>query len=256
MSLALILTGLVVFVTHGLEAITGFGCTVLAMPFAAMLLGLDKAKFLLAILAWALALYFAVTKCKAIVWKQYLIIVGFVALGMPLGMWAFARLDRVALAKALGAFIVLSAGLQLWKRIASPLLARRRAAAGRSSAAGAGLPMPVYWLLLFVGGIVHGAFATGGPLVVLYASKALPDKGNFRATLTLLWASLNTVLIVQFAAGGRFTGEAWRDLGFMAPFLIAGIVAGEIAHRKVDADLFSKIVFSMLFVTGVVMVAL
>lgn len=249
---ALLLTGAVVFLTHGLEAVTGFGCTVLAMPFVAMLLGLDRAKFILAILAWVLALYFAATKFRKIVWKEFLVIVGFAGAGMPLGMWAFEKLDRTALTKALGVFIVVSAAIQLWKRIVSPLLARRRSASGRG--AGPGLPRPVYWLLLFAGGIVHGAFATGGPLVVLYAAKALPDKGSFRATLTLLWASLNTILIFQFAAAGRFTAGAWRELGFMAPFLIAGIVAGEIAHRRVDADLFSKIVFSMLFATGVVMV--
>ena len=86
MTLSLLITGIVVFFTHGLEAITGFGCTVLAMPFVTMLLGIDQAKFLLAVLAWVLALYFVVTKFKKIVWKQYLIIVGFVGLGMPIGM--------------------------------------------------------------------------------------------------------------------------------------------------------------------------
>ena len=114
--------------------------------------------------------------------------------------------------------------------------------------------MPIYWLLLFIGGIVHGAFATGGPLVVLYASKALPDKGNFRSTLTLLWTTLNSVLIVQFIMQGKFTADSGLQLGIMAPFLVAGIVAGEIVHHRVDSDLFAKIVFAMLFVTGIVMV--
>ncbi len=35
----LVLSGLVVFVTHALEAVTGFGCSVLAMPFVSALLG-------------------------------------------------------------------------------------------------------------------------------------------------------------------------------------------------------------------------
>jgi hypothetical protein len=240
MNAALLLTGVVVLVTHGLEAITGFGCTVLAMPFAAMLLGLDKAKFILATLGWVLAVYFAVTKFRQIVWKQYLVIVFFMALGMPLGMWAFARLDRVLLTRALGVFIIASAGLQLWKLLSKPKV-------------GKSLPAPLYWFLLFVGGIVHGAFATGGPLVVLYASKALPDKGNFRATLVLLWSTLNAALIVQFALAGAFTGQAWGEFGLMAPFLIAGMVGGEIIHHRVDSDRFSKIVFAMLFVTGFVM---
>lgn len=265
MSAILVATGIVVFITHGLEAITGFGCTVLAMPFVTMLLGIEEAKFLLAVLAWVLALYFVVTKFRFIVWDQFLLIIAFVGAGMPFGMWAFASLDRRVLGKALGVFILLSAGLQLWKRIFRPiflgLVSRSVPPTGRSvpearsvPPEGRPLPAPVYWALLFVGGIVHGAFATGGPLVVLYASRALPNKGNFRSTLTLLWAVLNTALIVQFALGGKFTGEAWGTLGLMAPFLVGGIVAGEVAHHRVDSDFFAKIVFAMLFVTGVIMV--
>ena len=243
MTLTWLLAGFVVFITHGLEAITGFGCTVMAMPFVSLLVGLPKAKFLLAILAWVLALYFVVTKFKKIVWKEFGIILAFVGLGMPLGMSAFVLLDKVVLTKVLAVFILLTSGFQLWKR-----LIQKPAADAKS------LPKPVYWALLFVGGIVHGAFATGGPLVVLYASKALPDKGNFRSTLTLLWATLNSVLMVQFATQGLFTAESMGELGLMAPFLIAGIIAGEIAHHRVDADVFAKIVFAMLFVTGTIMV--
>ena len=242
MTLTWLVTGFVVFVTHGLEAITGFGCTVLAMPFVSLLLGLDKAKFLLAVLAWVLALYFVITAFRKIVWKEYAIILFFVGLGLPLGMWAYQVLDKVLLTKALAVFILFSAGYQLWKRFLP----------SREST-GKGLPTPFYWVLLFLGGIVHGAFATGGPLVVLYASRTLPDKGNFRSTLVLLWVTLNSVLMTQFYLQGLFTTESLGELGLLSPFLIAGIIAGEFAHRRVDSDVFAKIVFAMLFVTGIVM---
>ncbi len=134
MSLTLVLTGLAVFVTHGLEAITGFGCTVLALPFVTLLLGIGEAKFLLAILAWALALYMAISKRKRIVWKQYGIILLFVGLGLPIGMYAFATLPKALLVKLLGVFIIISASLQLWRLFVTPLLAAR--------AGGAGSPAP------------------------------------------------------------------------------------------------------------------
>lgn len=259
MSAAALLTGLVVFVTHGLEALTGFGCTVLALPFVTLLLGISEAKFLLTILAWALAIYIAASKFRKIVWRQYGIIVLYVGLGLPIGMYAFATLPRALLVRLLGAFITVSAAAQLWKLALAPLFARRRAAlrpgAAGSAAGGGRIPRP-YYVLLFLGGIVHGAFASGGPLVVLYAAKALPDKGNFRATLTLLWATLNTVLIIGFASSGMFTPERWLLLAEMTPFLVAGIVAGEVAHNRVEGTIFGRIVFALLFVTGVFMVAL
>lgn len=253
MTLTLALTGLVVFITHGLEAITGFGCTVLALPFVTLLLDIGEAKFLLAILAWALALYIAISKRKRIVWRQFGVIVLFVGLGLPIGMYAFATLPKAFLIKLLGIFIIVSAALQLWKLFATPMLARHRTG-GRSGEPGS--PKPLFWyhyVLLFIGGIVHGAFASGGPLVVLYASRALPEKGNFRATLTLLWATLNTVLILGFASAGMFTSDHWLLLGEMAPFLVGGIVAGELIHNRVKGEIFSKIVFVTLFITGIFM---
>ncbi|MDA8409034.1 MAG: hypothetical protein M0001_01430, partial [Treponema sp.] len=182
MSLTLVLTGLAVFVTHGLEAITGFGCTVLALPFVTLLLGIGEAKFLLAILAWALALYMAISKRKRIVWKQYGIILLFVGLGLPIGMYAFATLPKALLVKLLGVFIIISASLQLWRLFVTPLLAARAGGAGSPaptaapvvaaptatatpSATATPAPRPIFWYhyaLLFIGGIVHGAFASGG----------------------------------------------------------------------------------------------
>jgi uncharacterized protein len=254
MSPSILIAGFAVFLTHGLEAITGFGCTVLALPFVTLLLGIVEAKFLLAILAWALAVYIAASKFRRIAWRQYAIILLFVGAGMPIGMYAFATLPRALLIKLLGGFILLSSALQLWKLVAAPALARRRGRGGEAPMDG-GRPRPLHFFLLFLGGIVHGAFASGGPLVVLYAARALPEKGNFRATLTLLWATLNTVLIIGFASSGMFTVERWTLLAEMTPFLVAGIVAGELIHNRVRGEVFSTIVFSTLFLTGIFMIA-
>ena len=52
----ILLFGMVVLITHFLEGITGFGCTVLALPFCIMLVGIKAAVPVLVILAWILAL--------------------------------------------------------------------------------------------------------------------------------------------------------------------------------------------------------
>ncbi len=266
--LALLLTGLVVFVTHALEAVTGFGCTVLALPFVTALLGVKTGVPILASIAWILALYIVVTKFRRIDFKQFGIIVFFVALGMPAGMYAFRALEPALLKKALAAFIVASAAWQLWRRLRRPAWAARRpvTAAGADSAACPAAPrspLPAsfagrlpYFILLIAGGVVHGAFASGGPLVVLYASKALPDKGAFRATLCLLWTTLNTVLLVGYAFSGNFSAPVLGGVGAMLPFLAAGIVVGEKLHDRADEELFGKVVFSVLLATGIFMLIL
>ena len=237
----LLLVGLVVFITHTLEAITGFGCTVLAFPFVILLMkDLERAKIVLSILAWVLAAYFVFAKFGSIHWKQFGIILLFAGLGMPIGMLMFKSLDAAILKKALGIFIMISAAIQLYKSFVPATRTRS-------------LPDFIGYIFLFAGGIVHGAFAVGGPLVVLYSAGKIPDKGQFRATMCLLWTTLNTVLMFQFLVEKKLSLEIGRDLLILLPFLICGIFAGEAIHRKVNEALFKKIVFASLLLVGGVM---
>jgi uncharacterized protein len=240
--LMLSLVGLIVFITHTLEAITGFGCTVLAFPFVIAIMGdLERAKIVLSILAWILAGWFVITKFKHIYWKQFGIIVLLAGLGMPVGMFIFKSLDAVVLKKILGGFIVVSATIQLVKIY-------------RPGNIISTLPAFFSYILLFLGGIVHGAFAVGGPLIVLYSAHKIPDKGSFRATMCLLWTTLNTVLILQYLFERKLTGKIGIELSALLPFLFAGIVLGEIIHNKVSEVLFKKIVFISLLLVGTTMV--
>ncbi len=237
------LSGLVVFITHTLEAVTGFGCSVLAMPFVTALLGMRMGVMVITVLAWILALYFAVAKFRQIDWKQYGIITGFMLLGLPIGMYLFRMIDSSNLKMILAIFILAVSAYQLYrlgrnKEIKAPLKAR------------SALP---YYLLLIVGGIIHGIFSSGGPLVVLYASRQLQDKGKFRATLCLLWTTLNTIIIITYLIEGSFTVPIAKTTALLVPFVLAGIAAGENIHDKVNERTFSLIVFGMLFLTAIFM---
>ncbi len=55
-----ILLGIVVVVAHFLEGITGFGCTVIALPFSILLVGVKIAVPALTILGWMLALFIVI----------------------------------------------------------------------------------------------------------------------------------------------------------------------------------------------------
>ena len=81
-----ILSALVIFTTHTLEGITGFGSSVLALPFLEPALGLDLTVQLLCILSWSMALYIIIRSWKDIKWKEFLFIVLWAGLGMPVGI--------------------------------------------------------------------------------------------------------------------------------------------------------------------------
>jgi len=251
--MTLVLVGMIVLITHALEAVTGFGCTVLALPFVVYLLGLEDGVMLLAVLAWVIALYFVITKRRHIQIKQYLIVAALAGAGLPVGMGLADTLPAATLKQALACFIVVAAVIQIVKACSVPWPWGNRPGPRPEAASPAPRYLYASALLLPLGGVVHGAFAAGGPLVVLYASKALPDKGRFRATLCLLWATLNTVLMIDYALESRFTAAFGVRFAAMLPFLAAGIFAGEIIHNRVNAVMFRRMVFAVLLAVGIVM---
>jgi uncharacterized membrane protein YfcA len=104
--------------------------------------------------------------------------------------------------------------------------------------------------ILFLGGIIHGAFSAGGPFVVIYATQALKNKSSFRATLSTLWVTLNSIIIIKIALSGAFTPVVMKFLGWSVPFLLAGMLLGNWAHKRIKDRVFTKVVFLVLLVAG------
>ncbi len=238
----LALVALVVFVTHFQQGITGFGCTVLALPFITLLLGLPMAVPMLAMIGWLVAVTIVVESRRQIVWREFAWIALLVGAGMPIGIWLASSLPVNALKLVLAAFTVVVGVQGLIKQClqAQPVQGSPRARMAAS-------------VFLPLGGVLHGAFASGGPLVIIYATRAITDKTLFRVTLCLLWTVLNAILIGQWIVRGTLTLQIWKMVAFTAPFAFVGVILGSRAHYKTNVVLFRKIVFSVLIASGVVL---
>ncbi|BES66448.1 sulfite exporter TauE/SafE family protein [Gottschalkiaceae bacterium SANA] len=238
--------GTIVLLAHFLEGITGFGCTVLALPFCIALIGVKTAVPVLTMLGWILALYIVITDRKSIVVKEYLKILGYVILGLPLGIFLFAYLPEAPLKILLGVFMILVAisGLvkSYWPGVGKLKVNPR-------------LEAVVMNVFLLLGGVIHGAFSSGGPFIVTYATKKLTDKSAFRATLSAIWLTLNTIMIATNMTRGSYGQEVYEILGYMIPFLLVGLILGNIAHKRIDGASFTKMVYSVLLVSGAFMFA-
>ena len=97
-----------------------------------------------------------------------------VGVGAAIGLALFHLPAKHVLALAFGVFVVGLATLQL---------ARPGGEAARAPVAAR--------LLLGLGGVAHGLFGTGGPMIVYVVRRRLADKRAFRATLAVLWFVLN-----------------------------------------------------------------
>ena len=106
---------------------------------------------------------------------------------------------------------------------------------------------------LFAGALVQGMFNAGGPLIVLYANERLTDKGSFRATMSALWFTLNTLgLILRLILTDMYAARTFLTFAKCLPLLAAGILAGMLLHRRVDNAHFRKIVYLIMLAGGLV----
>lgn len=232
----------VVFLAFTVEASLGFGATLITVTLG-MFLVRSVSELLPAYVPvnMLLSSYLALRYRKHIAWGfLFRRVVPLMAVGVPLGLWASARLDASLLKRAFGAFVIVLSALEL--RRAKPV----------EGAVDTRL-RPFDALVLLIGGVVHGAFGTGGPMAVYVAGRTLTDKAAFRASLSLLWVVLNLALVGTYAARGEIgLVSLERSAGF-AVALIGGIVAGEQLHRRVPAEHFRGLVFAMLIVAGSVL---
>ena len=241
-----ILFGIIIFITQLVEAITGFGSTVMALPFSAALIGIRTSVSVLAATTFAMCLVIAILERKHIQWKIYFRMIVIVLIGLPFGMYVFSVLPEGPLRRVLGAFVTFIAVYRLllrfvpaFKKYDSATLDSRDKIKKRHS----------FWL--FVGGVVHGAFASGGPFIVIYAAQALKNKAHFRATMCLLWVTLNSAVITRDIYNGIYTPYVLRLLLIGLVCSAISIYAGNKLHKKLNAENFTIFVYVILLISGI-----
>jgi uncharacterized protein len=232
-----ILAGLVIFAAHVVGGVTGFGTAVLGLPLLARMVGLDVGKQSLLILSTFVYGYIVIRWRRHLDGRQLGIMCAFAIVGMPLGLWLYAVMPPRGAMIALGIF-VLAVGLrnllELWPDTRAPRWLAK--------------------LLLIAGGVVHGAFTTGGPLLVVYADQTLVDKSIFRATLSLMWLALNATLGIVWTVNADWTAQSLRLSLLGLPFMVAGLIVGELLHHRVSEEAFRRVVNLTLIVIGLLLI--
>ena len=229
----------VVFLTNIIQCVTGFAGTVLAMPFSVMLVGLDTARPVLNIMGIAASVGVIVRYHKDINKKELLTILGVTLPGMLAGAFlknALAGYGSV-LFKVLGILVILFALLNL----AAFLL--KKDFAEQSKALG--------YAFLIAGGVVHGLFVCGGPLIVSYAGVKLKETNAFRATLSAVWIVLNTILMITDAAAGSFNKDFLLLTGACLIVLAAAVVIGNRIADRMSKKAFLLLTYALMIVSGV-----
>lgn len=102
-------------------------------------------------------------------------------------------------------------------------------------------------------GIIHGIYATGGPLLVIAVSRLNQGKDAMRSTLPLIWVIMNSILTTTYAAAGLFNPSTIKTTLILTPFALSGFFIGEQIYKKIDEERFKTIV-SLILISGAVVI--
>lgn len=233
------LVGVLIFCSHVIAGIAGFGNQVVTLPLLAMLVGLAAGKCTLVVLGTFMWTLLTIRWHRRINYRQLTGIVVLAGIGLAIGMYLFERFNQHehALRIALGIFVLL-VGIQ---GLVRPTLMNL-------------VPTPIARLLVLAGGIVHGVFTTGGPLLVIYAHRVMPHKSEFRSTLAVMWIVLNVTLMIGWTVSHSWSPRTLPLCLVGLPFTFAGLTTGEYLHHKLDGPTFRRFVNVLLILNGVLLI--
>lgn len=202
------------------------------MPPSMALVGVGNAKAAITMILWLVTIIVTVQNLKYINPKKLGIMLFFMILGMIPGIWLFDRLPTKILMIVYG-LIVVAIGVDKLLRKNSK-----------------DLKTPYSYIALLMSGVMQGMFTSGGPFLALYATTAMKDKKEFRATVSSIWAVLNIYLMWNMFRQRMYTGYVMKLAGMSILPVFAAIWIGNKISHKIKQETFLKLVYVLLIVSG------
>lgn len=231
---------LVVVAAYAVQTATGFGSTLICVTLGAHLIGLEEVVRLVVPISFLQTGYIVIRHRDGIDWSLLIRrVLPLMGLGMGLAFYLLTRVGGPWLGLAFGMIVLTLSSRDLRRlRFASPVLERS-------------ISRPVSIGALFGAGVIHGIYATGGPMLVYALGREGLSKKVFRSTLSMVWIVLNTILIARFIMAGEYHQEVIFDVLMLAPAVPLGILLGEWVHHRVDERTFKMAVLALLIAAAI-----
>jgi hypothetical protein len=213
---------------------TGFGSALVAMPLLSPLLGIEAAAPLFALVALTseviMLLRYRQQLNLSAVWR----VIAASVVAIPLGITAARELNERLVLFLLG---VLVGGYGLYGLISPhmPHIKDLRWGFGFG----------------FIGGLLSGAYNTGGPPVVIYGNLSRWTPSEFKSNLQSIFVLNSLIVVTAHALSGHYGGGIFEHYVIVLPAMLIGLVAGWRVEKRVNPAQFRKLVLLLLVVIGV-----
>jgi uncharacterized membrane protein YfcA len=224
----------VLFLTTFTRSAFGFGDALLAMPLLTLIIGIQTATPLVALVATTISLAILVESWRSVDLKASWRLVLSSILGIPLGLWLLRAAPESIVKAALGVLLI-GFGLYQLIRPRFPALQQQ---------------WPAY-LFGLVAGVLGGAYNTNGPPVIIYGTLRRWSPERFRATLQSYFFPTGLFILAGHGLGGLWTPSILRLYLYSLPVLLLAVLVGSKVNRIIPGEQFHRAVYAFLIVVGV-----
>ena len=247
-SLSFIALAIVTFLAASIQAATGFGFAILAVPFFLVILNSLAAVQIVAVINFFLSLVIIPWLWKSVPRKPFFNLMIGSSIGFPVGLYLFVNADVTSAKLAAGILITLLAAFLLYREVKSGSADKGKLPANGTSleqnSSGAQIGIG------FLSGVMGAALAMPGPALMIYMILAKASKQISRALLLTLFAySYGTIALIHTFWGGM-TMTSWTVSVTLVPFIFSGAWAGNLLSRFLSENRFRYLVLTILIVSG------
>lgn len=224
----------IVLIASFVQGLAGFGIGLVALAFLPFLMSPVTAVVLMTVYATVFTLVIFVPLRRDVrPWDVSVLLLGTIA-GVPCGVWGLATFRVSTLNRMIGLVLVVVALLDLRGLFPQRLQ-------GRRWALGSG----------FAAGVLGGAVGTPGPPIVLYATTQGWSPRTIKANVQAFLAVNQAVTLSAYWWTGLISSDVLRFSAILALPALAGVLAGMALFSRIDQVRFRRVVFALLFVSGV-----
>lgn len=168
-----------------------------------------------------------------VLWRPALRMLPAIVVGVVIGVTALRSLDGELMVHVLGGTIAVISAWNLW----TPRLRHEE-----SVPADVGLGL--------LGGVLAGAFNTGGPPLVAHLYRRPDPPDAVKATIQVLFLTMSGCRAPVAAAQGLMSAAIVRDALLAAVFVVAGILVGVRLSHRLHPDHFRRVAWTALGALG------
>lgn len=233
----LILVLAILFIGSFIQGASGFGFGLFSMGLLPTLLSLKNSTLLVLALTVILSLNIAIKFAKYIQVKELIYIVSSALAGRVLSFFFLNFFGDMDIMKKLLGFVLIGMVIYLYlngKQTYTPALEK-----------------PIFPILIgFIGGVIGGVFAVGGPFFVFYFLLRYAEKTSYNANLQASFVIMNCFTIVLHGINGDFNNNLFLYLLLGTVAVLFGVNLGLKYFERLPRELIKKLASFIVLIAG------